>query len=95
MLTTPAGGALNTSCPQGAQGGAINTTCLEGGAMNTSEGGALKTTCIERVSFNEGAALNTACPQTWGAGVETQENKKIFVPLSKKDNDKKSHERWT
>ena len=23
--------------------------------------------------------------ETWGAGVETQENKKIFVPLSKKD----------
>jgi len=33
--------------------------------------------------------------ETWGAGVETQENKKIFVPLSKKDKDKKSHERWT
>jgi len=26
---------------------------------------------------------------TWGAGVETQENKKIFVPLSKKDENKK------
>ena len=31
----------------------------------------------------------------WGLGVETQENKKIFVPLSKKDKSKKSHERWT
>jgi len=30
-----------------------------------------------------------------GAGVETQENKKIFVPLPKKDKNKKSHERWT
>ena len=26
--------------------------------------------------------------ETWGAGVETQENKKIFVPLSKKDKNK-------
>jgi len=33
--------------------------------------------------------------ETWGAGVETQENKKIFVPLSEKDTNKKSHERWT
>ena len=33
--------------------------------------------------------------ETWEAGVETQENKKIFVPLSKKDKNKKSHERWT
>ena len=33
--------------------------------------------------------------ETWGAGVETQENKKIFVPLSKKDQNKKSNERWT
>jgi len=33
--------------------------------------------------------------ETWGAGVETQENKKIFVPLSKKDKNKKSNERWT
>jgi len=33
--------------------------------------------------------------ETWGAGVQTQENKKMFVPLSKKDKNKKSHERWT
>ena len=33
--------------------------------------------------------------ETWGPGVETQENKKIFVKLSKKDQNKKSHERWT
>jgi len=33
--------------------------------------------------------------ETWGAGVETQENQKIFVPLSKKDKNKKSNERWT
>jgi len=42
--------------------------------------------------------------EMWGAGVETQENKKIFVPLSKKDKNNKSHvkdknnkshERWT
>ena len=33
--------------------------------------------------------------ETWGAGVETQENKMISVPLSKKDQNKKSHERWT
>ena len=33
--------------------------------------------------------------ETWGAGVETQENKKIFVPLPKKDKTKKSNERWT
>ena len=33
--------------------------------------------------------------ETWGAGVETQQNKKIFVPLSKKDQNQKSHERWT
>ena len=36
------------------------------------------------------------CRKTWGAGVETQENK-IFVPLSKKHHNKKSLslERWT
>jgi len=33
--------------------------------------------------------------ETLGSGVETQENKKIFVPLSKKDKNKKSNERWT
>jgi len=33
--------------------------------------------------------------ETLGVGVETQENKTIFVPLSKKDKNKKSHERWT
>jgi len=33
--------------------------------------------------------------ETWGAGVETQENKKIVVPLSKKDKTKKSNESWT
>jgi len=33
--------------------------------------------------------------ETLGAGVDTQENKKIFVPLSKKDKNKKSNERWT
>ena len=33
--------------------------------------------------------------ETWGAGIETQENKKIFVPLSKKHKNKKSNERWT
>jgi len=33
--------------------------------------------------------------ETWGAGVETQENQNIFVPLSKKDKNKKSNERWT
>jgi len=27
--------------------------------------------------------------EKWGAGVEIQENKKIFVPLSKKDKNKK------
>jgi len=30
-----------------------------------------------------------------GPGVETQEKKKIYVPLSKKDKNKKSNERWT
>ena len=35
------------------------------------------------------------CMDTWGAGVETQETKQIFVPLSKKDTDKKSNKRWT
>ena len=39
--------------------------------------------------------LQHTSPETWGAGVETQENKKISVPLSKKDKNKKSHERWT
>jgi len=33
--------------------------------------------------------------ETWGAGVETQENNNICVPLSKKDKNKKSNERWT
>jgi hypothetical protein len=34
-------------------------------------------------------------PLTWGAGVETKENKKIFVPQSKNDQNKKSHEHRT
>ena len=33
--------------------------------------------------------------ETQGAGVENQENKKISVPLSKKDQNKKTYERWT
>jgi len=28
------------------------------------------------------------CRETWGAGVETHENSKIFVPLSEKDKNK-------
>ena len=33
--------------------------------------------------------------ETWGARVERQKNKKTFVPLSKKDQNKKSNEGWT
>jgi len=39
--------------------------------------------------------LETYDVEMWGAGVETQENKKIFVPLSNEEQNKKSHERWT
>ena len=34
-----------------------------------------------------------SCLETWGAGVETQENKKIFVLLSKKDKKTKNLQR--
>jgi len=44
---------------------------------------------------NSQAGLKVRNTETWGAGVETKENKKIFVPLSKKDKNKKFNERWT
>jgi len=41
-------------------------------------------------SWERGASV-----ETLGAGVENQEKKTIFVPLSKKDKNKKSNQRWT
>ena len=52
--------------------------------------------CVWRDSFIWVTWLIHVCDmETWGAGVETQENKNIFVPLSKKKIKKISNERWT
>ena len=52
--------------------------------------------CIHDDSiYGSGHGVIISLKETWGAGVETQENKNIFVPLSKKDKTKKSNEPWT
>jgi len=44
--------------------------------------------------WESGRKIDPATGETRGAREETQENKKIFVPLSKKDTNIKSHELW-
>ena len=49
--------------------------------------------CVSRTFTVRDIPIECLC-EAWGAGVETQNNKKIFVLLSKKDKNKKSNERW-
>jgi len=46
--------------------------------------------CLHVYHVSDMICIRVYLEETWGARVDTQDNKKIFVPLSKKDKNKKN-----